>query len=246
MSWLRTHVAHRQKWAEGLVSLRLDAELEPFEPGQWTNIALDVSGERIQRAYTLASAPREPPELFVASVPTGRFSPRLAALREGDSIEIDRKPQGFFTLRWVPEAEDLWLVASGTGLAPFVSMVRDGQVFKRFRRVVVVHGVREVAHHAYHQELFLHSQAHEGHLILIPVVSRDPDVPNVLHGRVTTALTRGELEIAAGVPLSPERSHVMLCGNPAMIEEMTALLGARGLKKHRQRSPGHVSSESFW
>ena len=246
MSWLRTRVVHRQKWAEGLVSLRLEAELEPFEPGQWTNIALDISGERVQRAYTLASAPREPPEFFVAAVSTGRFSPRLAALAVGDPMEIDRKPQGFFSLRWVPEAEDLWLVASGTGLAPFVSMVRAGDVFKRFRRVVLVHGVREAAHLAYHEELFLHSQAHEGHLIQIPVVSREPGAPNALHGRVTAALASGELEVAAGLELSPERSHVMLCGNPAMIEEMTALLGERGLQKHRQRSPGHVSSESYW
>jgi ferredoxin--NADP+ reductase len=140
----------------------------------------------------------------------------------------------------------LWLIATGTGLAPYVSMVRAGDVFRRFKRVILVHGVRQVAHHAYRQELFLHSQAHDGHLIQIPVVSRDPDAPNVLHGRVTTALVRGELEAAAGVTLSPERSHVMLCGNPDMIEEMTALLGERGLEKHRRRSRGQISSESYW
>ena len=244
--WLSARIAHRHEWASGLVSLRLDQEIEPFEPGQWVNIALDIGGERVRRAYSLASAPGEPPEFLVMAVDSGRFSPRLAALEVGDALQIERKPQGYFTLRWVPDAYDLWLIASGTGVAPFVSMVRGGEAFRRFRSVVLVHGVRELAQLAYRQELFLHSQAHGGQLIQIPVVSRQPDALNTLHGRVTTALARGELETASGLELSAERSHVMLCGNPAMIEEMTTLLTARGLKKHRQRAPGQISSESYW
>ena len=117
-AWVEAIVVERCEWADGLMTLKLDAELEPFEPGQWSNIALEVDGERVRRAYSLASAPGRPPELYVALVPEGRFTPRLFASRVGDRIDIERKPQGFFTLGWVPDSEDLWLVATGTGLAP--------------------------------------------------------------------------------------------------------------------------------
>lgn len=239
-AWLETVVAERREWAAGLVTLKLAGELEAFEAGQWANLSLDIDGTRERRAYSLASAPCAPPELFVALVPGGRFSPRLFELRAGAAISVERKPQGFFTLRWLPEARDLWLVATGTGLAPFVSMLRAGEVFQKFERVVLVHGVREPSHLAYRDELA------KTPTVSVPVVSRDPTAQGVLHGRVTTLLASGELERAAGLTLSPEHSHIMLCGNPEMITEMTTALDARGLRRHRQRRPGHVTVESYW
>jgi len=245
-AWVEAVVSERHEWAPGLVTLKLGAELEAFEPGQWANVALDIEGERARRAYSLASAPGQPPELYVALVPEGRFTPRLFALRVGDLIDIERKPQGFFTLGWVPDSEDLWLVATGTGLAPYVSMLRSEEVWRRFRRIVLVHGVRQRAHLSYRDELLALSAAHGGRLTHVPVVSREPGAADVLPGRVTTALESGQLEATAGVELSPERSHVMLCGNPEMIREMSERLAARGLRKHRQRQPGHVTAESYW
>lgn len=236
-AWLRTKVADRREWAPGLVSLKLEGELLPFDAGQWANIALELEGERVRRAYSLASAPGAPPELYLALVPEGRLSPRLLSLVPGDPIEIERKPQGFFTLEWLPPAKELWMLATGTGLAPFVSMLREGKVLERFERVVLVHGVRERAHLSYADEI------RSLPLAYLQVVSREP---SALQGRITTLLQSGELERAAGLGLDPERSHLMLCGNPQMIEDVTALLAPRGLRRHRQRKPGHISSEKFW
>ena len=244
--WVRASVRERQEWAPGLITLRFDAEIEPFEPGQWLNLALEIEGERVRRAYSLASAPGEAPELYVNLVPGGGFTPRLFALHPGDLLEIERKPQGFFTLRWLPQAEELWMVATGTGLGPFISMLRSEETWQRFRRIVLVHGVREVAHLSYADEAAARSKTHGGRLVRVPVVSRDPTAADVIHGRVTSALASRELERAAGLELSSERSHVMLCGNPEMIAEMSALLEQRGLAKHRQKKPGHVSAESYW
>lgn len=245
-AWADAVVRERLEWAPGLFTLKLDAELEPFEAGQWTNVALVIEGERVMRAYSLVSAPGEPPELYLSLVPGGRFTPRLHALRPGDPIEIERKPQGFFTLRWLPEAKELWMVATGTGLAPYLSMLRSGALWSRFERLVIVHGVRERASLSYRDEIERHAASRAGRLTYVPVVSREPESPGVLHGRVTTVLTSGALEAAAGLTLAADRSHVCLCGNPDMIKEMAELCAARGLPRHRQRRPGNVSSESFW
>lgn len=239
-AWLDTKIAERHEWAPGLVTLKLEGSLSPFEAGQWANISLEIDGERVRRAYSLASAPGAPPELFVTLVPGGRFSPRLFELRPGNPLQIEKQPQGFFTLRWLPPAKELWLLATGTGLAPFVSMLRSGEVLARFERVVVVHGARTLGELAYRDEL---ARLPVGY---VAAVTREPGAEGVSHGRITTLLSSGALEEAAGLALDPERSHLMLCGNPQMIEEVSELLAPRGFRKHRQRKPGHLTAESFW
>lgn len=233
----------RTEWAPGLITLRLAVE-PSFEAGQFFNLGLYLDGEFTRRAYSAASAPGEPLEFFIAEVNDGEFSPALFALGEGQHVWVEDKPQGFFTLRYLPDAEDLWLVATGTGLGPFIAMLRSGQVWARFRRVIVVHGVRDTAQLAYRAELAAWSEQHA--LSVVTCLSRASATPPLLRGRVTQALADGSLEAAAGISISPERSHVMLCGNPDMVAEMSTLLHERGLSKHRQRKPGHITIEKYW
>lgn len=244
--FVQGRVEHRQEWAPGLITLRIAGEVEPFSPGQFRNIALYIDGQLERRAYSMASAPAAPVEFFLNRVDGGSFSPRVFELDVGDEVLVEKKAQGFFTLAYVPPAEELWMVATGTGLAPFISMLRAGEPWQRFRRIVVVHGVREAAHLAYKEELCEAGRAHAEKLLWVPVVSREPGASGVLHGRVTTLLESGELEREIGLGLSAERSHLMLCGNPEMIRELTALLETRGLRKHRVRRPGHITTENYW
>jgi ferredoxin--NADP+ reductase len=244
--WVGASLLARHDWADGLATFRFDAELEPFEPGQWLKIALTIEGERVSRAYSLASAPGQAPELFLNRVAEGVFTPALFQLAPGARVEIQTKAQGFFTPKWLPPAEDLWMVATGTGLAPYISWLRIASTWESFRRIVVVHGVRSASQLAYRDEIHEHARKHDERLTWVPVVSREPEAPDVVHGRVTSALESGELEDRAGLALDAARSHVLLCGNPEMIREMTELLARRGLVRHRQRKPGHVTAESFW
>jgi len=243
--WSRAQVIERTEWAPGLITLRLGAD-PSFEAGQFFNLGLYHAGAFTRRAYSAASAPGAPLEFFVAEVNDGEFSPALFALGEGQHVWVEDKPQGFFTLRYVPDAEELWLVATGTGLGPFIAMLRSGEVWQRFQRVVVVHGVRDTAQLAYRAELASWGAARP--LAVVTCLSRasTAPLPLLLRGRVTQALVDGSLEEAAGTRLSPERSHVMLCGNPEMVAEMSALLHERGLSKHRQRKPGHITVEKYW
>jgi ferredoxin--NADP+ reductase len=158
-------------------------------------------------------------------------------------VKIGTTPQGFFTLAHVPAARDLWLVCTGTGLGPFKSMLRAGDVFARFERVVLVHGTRTADQLGYRAELEALA-AREPALVYLPMLTRDRGA--ALSGRIPAALGDGRLERAASCALDPAHSHLMLCGNPAMIGDAVDALAPRGLRKHRTRAPGHISAEKYW
>ncbi len=246
VSWTEGKIVSRRQWAKGLVTLRLDAEIESYAAGQFVNLGLDIGGTLVRRSYSMASAPGAPLEFYLNLVEGGVLTPRLFELPIGAGVEVQKTPQGFFTLDYVPPAKELWMVATGTGLGPFLSMLGTDEPWQRFERIVLVHGVRIAAHLAYAEELAELSRAHGGKLSRVPAVTREPDAQGVLHGRITSLFESGEIERAAGLTLSPERSHLMLCGNPGMIADSIELFKARGLRKHRVRAPGHISVEKYW
>src|SRR6185369_12004922 len=172
------------------------------------------------------------------------LSPRLARLRAGDTLYVADNPAGWLIVSELPAAEDLWLVATGTGIAPFLSMLRTAAPWQRYRRVILVHGVRNANELVYRDLIEQLMGAHPGQLSYVRFISREKQA-GALDGRIPAAVADGRLE-AAGAPISPERSQFMLCGNPAMLKDMAAALAARGLKKHRRRSPGQITVESFW
>src|SRR5687767_10780019 len=144
--WSEGRLIARHDWAPGLFSLTVDASIEPFQPGQFVNLALDVGGTIERRSYSIASPPGAPLEFLVAEVPEGKLTPGLTRLAPGDRLLVEPKPQGFFTLRWVPDAPELWLVATGTGLGPFLSILRSDEPWERFERVVLAHSARDRSH----------------------------------------------------------------------------------------------------
>ena len=243
MSLVEARITARVDWAEGLWSIRLDVRPEAFVPGQFVNIGLTLGGAFVKRSYSLASAPHLPAELLLVVVPSGALTPHLHGLGLGDRIQMSSRASGLFTLDHVPEAREAWLVCTGTGLAPYLSMLRHGEIFRRFEAIVLVHAVRLGRDLAYREEI--ERMAEHRPLRYLPVVSRE-DEPGCLRGRVPALIGDGLLEARAGLELSPERSHVMLCGNPEMIADTVACLGERGMRKHRRREPGHITYEKYW
>lgn len=221
------------------------AERAAFRPGQFMNLGLYLESGFVSRSYSLASAPGEPLEVLLARVGEGALTPALFELPLGAVVVLDPKPQGFFSFDYVPPHEELWLLATGTGLGPFLSMLRSGQAFDRAQRVILAHGTRGHAELAHREELEALVAARAGRFVYVPVLSREPHGA-VLQGRLTAVLPSGELEARAGATIEADRSHIMLCGNPAMIDEVTSLLVARGLRRHRQRTPGHITTEKYW
>jgi len=216
-----------------------------FRPGQFVNLGLFLGSGFVSRSYSVASAPGEPLEFLLACVNGGSLTPSLFELGEGAKVHLDPTPQGFFTFEYVPPHRELWMIATGTGLGPFLSMLRSNIAFERAERVVLAHGARGIAELSHRQELEELERSRPGQFCFVPTLSRE-HAPGVLSGRVTSALRTGELEQRAASTLSAERCHVMLCGNPQMVDEVIAQLGERGLRRHRQRTPGHITTEKYW
>jgi ferredoxin--NADP+ reductase len=223
-----------------------------FRAGQFARLGVTkADGSTVWRAYSMVSAPYdEHLEFFSIVVPEGEFTSELSRLKEGDTLMVDKTAFGFLTLDRFTDGRDLWLLATGTGLAPFLSILQDLEVWQRFERIILVYSVRQAAELAYQPLIddlknrdYLEGVADK--LLYIPVVTRE-EVPGALHGRITTLIENGELERAAGLELTPEHSRVMLCGNPQMIDDTRAVLKKRDMNLSLTRRPGQVAVENYW
>ncbi|WP_271410650.1 ferredoxin--NADP reductase [Pseudomonas sp. Q1-7] len=223
-----------------------------FRAGQFARLGVTkADGSTVWRAYSMVSAPHdEHLEFFSIVVPEGEFTSELSRLAVGDTLMVDKQAFGFLTLDRFGDGRDLWLLATGTGLAPFLSILQDLEVWQRFERIILVYSVRQAAELAYQPLIeslkaldYLEGAADK--LLYIPVVTRE-EVPGALHGRITTLIENGELERAAGLELTPEHSRVMLCGNPQMIDDTRAVLKKRDMHLSLTRRPGQVAVENYW
>ena len=239
-------ITWRHDWAPHLFSFRTvrPAGLT-FVPGQFVRIGLaGADGTMVWRAYSIVSPPDAPElEFYSIVVPDGPFTQPLARLSVGDAIRVDPTVYGFLRIDRFAPGRDLWLLATGTGIAPFLAMLADPDVRQRFEHIVVVHSVRRPAELAYRDELTAWSK--DGRLRYLPTLTAE-SATGCLSGRITQLLDDGRLEEAAGRPLSVADSRLMICGNPSMIKEVRALLGARGMTPVRRETPGQFITENFW
>ena len=247
-SWLTGEVLENRAWTETLFSLKVKAQKLPFEAGQFVRIALDIvkgdAGSRIARPFSFVNSPGDATlEFYGVIVPEGPLSPHLARLKTGDALFIADNPSGFLVLSEVPPAEDLWLLATGTGIAPFLSILATETPWQRYRRVILVHAVRRASELVY-RDMISGLQSRRKQLKYVSFVSREKH-PQSLAGRIPDAIRDGRLE-AVSQPISLERSQFMLCGNPDMLKDAAAALMERGLRKNRRRTPGQITVESFW
>jgi ferredoxin--NADP+ reductase len=216
-------------------------------------IGLEVDGRPLMRAYSIASANYEEHlEFFSIKVPNGPLTSRLQHLRPGDPLIVSRKPTGTLVLNDLKPGRHLYLLGTGTGLAPFLSLVRDPETYERFDKIVIAHGVRNISDLAYadflQHELLQHEYLGElarEKLIYFPTVTREAFRNQ---GRITDAIVDGAMSQAIGLPpLDPATDRVMLCGSPAMLDDTSALLDSRGFQiSPRTREPGdYVIERAF-
>ena len=252
-------VTERTDWLPGkLFSLRTTRpEHYGFEAGQFARLGLPAGGKAspaateptVWRAYSMVSGPADPwLEFYSVVVPGGEFSPLLAELGPGDTLYLDKTAFGFLTLARFAPAEDLWLVASGTGLSAYLSMLREPALWRDYRRVFLVHGVRTAGELAYRDILENPRDfpgMAPGQLVYLPIATREA-LPGKPCARLTTLLADGRLEALAGARLDAGRSRIMLCGNPAMVADARKLLGERGFAPGRRGVPGNLAVENYW
>ncbi len=244
--WVEGTVVDQKRWTERLFSLRVNAEISAFEAGQFAKLALAAENEMVARPYSFVNAPKERPhEFFYVLLPEGPLTQRLCGLEPGDTIYLAPRPAGFLVLSEVPSGVNLWLISSGTGLGPFLSILKTETPWQRFKEVVLVHAVRHADELTYRDGIERLLGAHPQQMRFVSFVSRE-EKAGALPGRIPAAIEDGRLEAAAGVTLSAELSQVMICGNPDMVADTTEVLKRRGMRKHRRREPGHITVENYW
>lgn len=238
------------RWTPTLFSFTLTRPAHfKFSAGQFARIGLKVKDDLVVRAYSIVSSPfDETLEFFSIVVPDGAFTSNLQHLKIDDELYLEKIPYGFLTLAryQLPLPQDLWLLATGTGLAPFISMLQDFSTWESYQHIYLVYSVRSAAELAYVEKIQeIAATFGEGHrgFKFIPVVTRDPHA--ALHERLPVLIENGELEKAANHTLNPASSHVMLCGNPQMVEDTKEALKRRGLSMNR-RGEGNIAVENYW
>lgn len=245
--WVNGKVTQVTHWTDGLFSITVNAPIDNFTAGQFAKLALEIDGERVQRAYSYVNAPSDPNlEFYLVTVPEGKLSPKLRQLQPGADVQVTKEAAGFFVLEEVPDCDTLWMLATGTAIGPYLSMLQEGQDLERFNNLVLVHAARFARDLSYLPLMQQLQQRYHGKLRLQTVVSRE-QVAGSLSGRVPGLIEDGRLEAAVGLTLDAATSHVMLCGNPQMVRDTQQTLKERHqMRKHLRRKPGHITSEHYW
>lgn len=244
-------VLHVHHWNDTLFSFKTtrDPALR-FHNGHFVMIGLEVNGKPLMRAYSIASSNYEEHLEFLSiKVANGPLTSRLQHLKEGDPILVSRKPVGTLIADDLLPGKNLYLFGTGTGLAPFMSIIKDPEIYEKFEKVVLVHGVRQVNELAYADYIDHELPNNEyfgdmvrGKLIYYPTVTREPFRNQ---GRLTDLIVSGKLTDDIGLPpLNPETDRAMLCGSPSMLADTAALLDARGfVVSPGVGQPGHYVIE---
>lgn len=239
-------VAGQRQWTENLYSIRIEAEGVSFQPGQFGRIGLAIDDKQVMRPYSFVNAPDEQPlEFYYIVVPGGPLSGRLTQLKAGDDILINAKANGFLMLSEVPDAAQLWMLSTGTALGPFLSILKSEEAWRRFESLVLVHAVRYARELTYQETISRLVEKGGGRLRYIPFVSRE-ETAHAMAGRIPAALQDGSLAARAGLSPAPETAQFMLCGNPEMVKDTSAVLEQSGFAKNRRRAPGHITVENYW
>ena len=249
----RERVVSVRHWTDRLFSFRTTRSPGlRFRSGQFVMMGLETETKPLLRAYSLASAPYEDAlEFFSIKVPDGPLTSRLQHLNEGDEVLVGRKPTGTLLLDNLKDGRNLFLLGTGTGLAPFLSLVKDPETYERFERVILVHGVRfikDLAYSAYLTEDLpndeLIGELVAAQLTYYPTVTREPFRHN---GRISTLLDGGKLHEDLGLPgFDGGVDRFMLCGSEAMIGDLKAIFAARGLEEGNTGEPGdYVIEKAF-
>ena len=232
-------------WTDRLFSFTTTRDMGlRFSNGHFTMIGLTVNNKPLLRAYSIVSPNYEEHLEFLSiKVPDGPLTSRLQHIQVGDSIIVGRKPTGTLLIDYLLPGKNLYMLSTGTGMAPFLSVLRDPETYERFEKVILVHGVRQVNELAYHDYLTQELPQHEllgemvtSQFLYYPTVTREP-YKNT--GRIPDLMESGKLFADLGLPsIDPAQDRVMICGSPQMLKDLKSLLEHRGFQEGNTTRPG--------
>ncbi|VAX76895.1 ferredoxin--NADP(+) reductase [Buchnera aphidicola] len=245
--WLKANIINLKKWKNNLFTLILQAPINSFIAGQFTKLSfINKKNKRIQRAYSFINTPTDKNlEFYILLINNGQLTPKLYNIYDHD-LFISKNSFGFFTLSELPKKENLWMMATGTALGPYFSILRNGNVLKKFKKIIFIYAVKYYIDLNY-INLFQEIKEKYRKNITIRIILSQEKKKEYLYGRIPNLIASGELEESAQEFLDAEKSHVMLCGNPQMIKDTQKILfSMKNMRKHFRRKSGHITSENYW
>lgn len=246
MIWLKTKIIDLKKWSDRLFTLKIKAPINPFFAGQYTKLSYIKHNKRIQRAYSFVNEPKNKIlEFYILLIPTGKLTPILCAAYDYE-IFIAKHSFGFFILSELPICQNIWMFATGTAIGPYCSILKDKEIFQKYKKIILIYAVKNSKDLIY-LSILKKIQIKNKNKIIIRIILSQEKKQNYLYGRIPQLLLSGELEKSISEPLNNKDSHVMLCGNPNMVKETQIILyKLKDMKKHFRRKPGHITSENYW
>ncbi|BAH83471.1 ferredoxin--NADP(+) reductase [Candidatus Ishikawella capsulata] len=246
--WVNAEVIDIINWTDSLFSLRINAPIANFIAGQFTKLSLNVNGKRISRAYSYVNAPSQKLlEFYVINIPDGKFTPKLLKLKPEDNLMIAKEASGFFIIKAIPKCDNLWMLATGTAIGPYLSILQQRDGLERFKNIILVHAVRYIKDLSYLLLMEELKEIYQGKLHIQTIISREKKHGH-LHGRIPCLIKNNLLEETIGISINNDNSnHIMLCGNPQMIVDTQKLLQeSRNMYKNMRDKPGHITTENYW
>lgn len=248
--YFQARIERRTDWTRELFSLRVSGASVDFQAGQYVKLALyDHNRKLVSRPYSIVNAPlnsSDMMEFLIVADPDGALSPLLKELQEGDAIYVGNRAHGDLTFASIPKTtQDLWLLSTGTGIGPFLSLLDDMNFRPWCEQIILTHAVRHEKDLVYRYLIETLIEQYDGRLAYVPIVSREK-LNHTLYGRIPQLLSNNVIQDKVGCKLEPTKSFVMLCGNPQMIKETVGVLGSLGLEKQRRATGGQVIYERYW
>ena len=243
--WVQGEVVSVKHWTDSLYSIKIDAPNVRFTAGQYTKISLNIDDEDVARPYSFVNSPDESLlEIYSVSVPNGPLSTSLKKLNKGDPIKVGTHGNGFLVLDEIPIVENIWMLATGTGLGVFISLLKTSDPWQRFENIVLVHGVRNSNELIYQDQINEFDKMNPGKFKYVKTVTRE-EKEGCLNMRIPAGLDSKMIQESANLEINQD-SQIMICGNPDMINDTVELLGKQGLERNRRSKPGNITLEKYW
>lgn len=243
--WQEGEIIENKKWTKNLASLKIKAKINPHKAGQFTRLGIMHDDNLVTRSYSYASAPQDDLlEIVYINIPNGIFSPLLHQLKRGDKISVMKQAIGYFTLDEIPEGKNLWMLATGTALGVFLSILKTALPWERFEKIILIHGVRYKEELIYQDLISDLKNKHSNQFEYLSSVTRN-SVENSFNFRIPDGLQSRIFQKYTQIDINTD-SQFMICGNPEMIKDTTEVLKSFGLNKNRRAKPGNITVERYW
>ncbi|QJC28607.1 ferredoxin--NADP(+) reductase [Enterobacteriaceae endosymbiont of Plateumaris consimilis] len=247
--WVIGKVKKINYWENNLFTIILNAKVNPFVPGQFTKLSLIINGKRIHRAYSYINCPKNiNHEFYIKNVDNkGHLTPYLYKLNYNDKIMISKHALGTFTINNIQNCENLWMISTGTGIGPYLSILQNGNYLENFKKIILIYAVRYISDFSYIYLINNLKNKFKNKLIIQIITSREKQKNNLLKGHIPELIQNGILEKKIGILIDKNNTHIMLCGNPKMVYDTQNLLQKNyGLSKNLKNKIGNITTEKYW